>query len=94
MDGYIKNKVEINNVNNNTINKLDNIFNTIIHKKIDNIHNNIDKIKSNFELIKNNKYNALLIRKNKQINNIDDIKNGIYDIKINGQIRQINIEIL
>ena len=92
----IKNKMYISvyEKNNKMIDNLDNIFSTIIKKRLDNIRNNIDMTKSNFELIKNNEYNMLLIHKRKQITNIDDIYDGIYDIKMNGKIRKINIKIL
>ena len=92
----IKNKMYISvyEKNNKMIDNLDNIFSTIIQKRLDNIHTNIDMTKSNFELIKNNEYNMLLIHKRRQITNIDDIYDGIYDIKMNGKIRKINIKIL
>ena len=77
----IKNKMYISvyEKNNKMIDNLDNIFSTIIKKRLDNIRNNIDMTKSNFELIKNNEYNMLLIHKRKQITNIDDIYDGIYE---------------
>jgi exodeoxyribonuclease VII large subunit len=81
------------NNNNNKIDTLNNHLSQIIITKFKNIKYEIDKIKSNLEIIKNNKYNALLLYDNKQINSVDDIKSGMYKIKINGEIKEIQIKI-
>lgn len=79
--------------NNDNINKLDNAFIKIILTKFTNIKNNIDKLKSNIEIMKHNDYNAIIIKNNTLIKNIDEIQNGTYTIKINGKTKKIKIEI-
>ncbi len=91
----IKKKMYMNiyDKNNNILNKLDKILNDSVMDRFKNIHYEIDKLKSNIDIMKQNEYNALLICNNKQIKSIDEIKNGKYKIKINGQIREIKINI-
>jgi exodeoxyribonuclease VII large subunit len=86
--------VDIYDKNIKKIDKLDNIFIDLIKNKFNTIKNNIDKTKSNIEIMKHNEYNALLMRNNKLITDIDSIDNGLYDIKINGKIRKINIKLV
>ena len=45
---------------------------------------------SNIDLIKHNEYNSILIRNNEVIKDIDEIHDGIYNIKINGKINFID----
>ena len=80
--------------NNDTINKLDDIFKNLIKNKFLTIKNNIILIKSNIDILKNNDYNALLLKNNKHIKSIDDIKNDIYTIKIGGKIKKIEIKLI
>lgn len=89
----IKKKMYINiyDKNNNILNKLDTILDDLVIDRFKNIHYEIDKLKSNIDIMKHNEYNALLICNNKQIKSIDEIKNGKYKIKINGQIREIKL---
>ena len=61
--------------------------------KFINFRHEIDKIKSNIEIIKNNEYNAILMHHNRQIKSIDEIVSGKYKIKINGEIKEIKIQI-
>ena len=79
--------------NNDKINKFDKIFTDIIMSKFNFIKNDIDKIKSNLDILKHNDYNAIILQNNKIIKNIDDIKDGIYNIKINGKTKKIKIKI-
>ena len=80
--------------NNIKIDKFNNIYINLIRTKFNIIKNNIDKIKSNIEIMKHNEYNALLIKNNILIKDINDIDNGIYDIKINGKIKKISIKLI
>jgi exodeoxyribonuclease VII large subunit len=82
----------------NKIDKIDKILNDLVINRFRNIRNDIDKLKSNIDLLKNNEYNAIIIRNNKIIKSVDDIKNNkkndddnIYEIKINGQIKKVKI---
>jgi exodeoxyribonuclease VII large subunit len=83
----------------NKIDELDKLFENLISNKFKNIKNDIDKLKSNIELLKNNEYNAIIIKNNKIIKSINDIKNtnikntedNIYEIKINGKIKKVKI---
>ena len=79
--------------NNNKIIMLNNNFSKIIINKFISIKHDIDKIKSNIEILKNNEYNAILIRNNTQIKSISEIISGKYKIKINGEIKEIKIQI-
>jgi exodeoxyribonuclease VII large subunit len=83
--------VDLYDKNNIKIDKFNNIFIDLIRTKFNIIKNNIDKIKSNIEMMKHNEYNALLIKNNTLIKDINDIGNGIYDIKINGKIKKVKI---
>lgn len=83
-DIYQKNNMKLENIKN--------IFIDLIKKKFDLIKNNLYTIKSNIELIKHNEYNTLLIKNNILIKNIDEIQDGIYTIKINGNIKKIKIK--
>jgi exodeoxyribonuclease VII large subunit len=79
--------------NNKLIDNLDNKFNEIIINKFKNLKHDIDKIKSNIDIVKHNEYNALLINSinKKQIKSINELINGKYKIKINGEIKEITI---
>ena len=79
--------------NNDKINILNNNLCEIIKNKFINFRHEIDKIKSNIEIIKNNEYNAILMHHNRQIKSIDEIVSGKYKIKINGEIKEIKIQI-
>ena len=81
--------------NSNKINKFDNILDGTIKNKFMYIKNIIENLKSNIDILKNNDYNAILIKNNKFIKTIEDIKDGeIYDIKISGKTRKIKIELV
>jgi len=77
--------------NNDKINNINDIFINIIKNKFNLIKSNIDKIKSNIEILKHNEYNAILLKNNILIDNIDDIIDGEYNIKINGKIKKVKI---
>jgi exodeoxyribonuclease VII large subunit len=89
----IKKKMYMNvyDKNNNILNKLDKMLDETILDRFKNIHHEIDKLKSNIDVMKHNEYNCILICNDKQIKSIDEIKNGKYKIKINGQIREIKL---
>jgi len=89
----IKKKMYLNiyKSNNDKLNKMNDFFEKVIDGKFNNIHHEIDKIKSNIDVIKHNEYNAILFHNNNQIKSIDQIKKGKYKIKINGQIKEIQI---
>jgi exodeoxyribonuclease VII large subunit len=79
--------------NNDKINILNTNLIEIVTNKFKNIKHEIDKIKSNIEIIKYNEYNAVLIKNNIVIKSIDSIKTGTYKIKINGEIKEIKIQV-
>ena len=91
----IKKKMYLNiyKSNNDKLNKINDFFGKVIDGKFNNIHHEIDKIKSNIDVIKHNEYNAILFHNNNQIKSIDEIKKGKYKIKINGQIKEIQISL-
>lgn len=63
--------------------------------KISLIRNTIENIKSNIEVIKNVKpYNCIIKLKNKTINDITEIKDGIYTIEMNKISRKIEIKLI
>ncbi len=66
--------------------------NSILHNKLSSIKQDLNNIKSNIDLIKNSEYNAVLIKNNKPIKSIDDIKDGVYYIKIAGKLKKIDIK--
>lgn len=92
----IKKKMFLNQYesNNNKINILNQTYINLIKKRYEMIKNNIDLIKSNITILKHNEYNVILLKNNLSIKDIDDISNGIYDIKINGKIKKIKISLL
>jgi len=91
----IKKKMYLNiyKSNNDKLNKINDFFGKVIDGKFNNIRHEIDKIKSNIDVIKHNEYNAILFHNNNQIKSIDEIKKGKYKIKINGQIKEIQISL-
>ena len=76
------------------INKTEETVKNIISNKFNMLKNEINNLKSNINLLKNTDYNCALIYKNKIIKNIDDLKNGIYEIKINGIVKRIDLKII
>jgi exodeoxyribonuclease VII large subunit len=83
---YIHNNDKICMLNNNLIELVRNKFMYIRH--------DLDKIKSNIEIMKHNEYNAILMQNNKQIKSINEIVSGKYKIKINGEIKEIKIQVI
>jgi exodeoxyribonuclease VII large subunit len=92
----IKKKMYLNQyeLNKQKIILLDKIYIELINKKFDLIKNDINLIKSNISILKHNEYNVILLKNNNLIRNIDDISNGIYDIKINSKIKKIKISLI
>jgi exodeoxyribonuclease VII large subunit len=83
--------IDIYEKNISRLDNLDKIFLNIIKDKFNLVKNNINTIKSNIDLIKHNEYNSILIRNNEVIKDIDEIHDGVYNIKINGKIKKIKI---
>jgi len=92
----IKKKMYLNHyeANKNKIEMLDNMYINLINKKFSLIKNNTEIIKSNISILKHNEYNVILLKNNISITDIDDISNGIYDVKINGKTKKIKISLL
>ena len=92
----IKKKMYLNQYesNNNKIKSLDRTFTDLINKKFNIIKNDIELVKSNISILKHNEYNVILLKNNVCIKNIDEISNGIYDVKINGKIKKIKINVI
>lgn len=80
--------------NNDKICVLNNNLIELVRNKFMYIRHDLDKIKSNIEIMKHNEYNAILIQNNKQIKSINEIVSGKYKIKINGEIKEIKIQII
>jgi len=92
----IKKKMYLNHyeANKNKIEMLNNMYINLINKKFSLIKNNTENIKSNISILKHNEYNVILLKNNISITDIDDISNGIYDVKINGKTKKIKISLL
>jgi len=92
----IKKKMYLNHyeANKNKIEMFDNMYINLINKKFSLIKNNTEIIKSNISILKHNEYNVILLKNNISIKDIDDISNGIYDVKINGKTKKIKISLL
>jgi len=92
----IKKKMYLNHyeANKNKIEMLNNMYINLINKKFSLIKNNTEIIKSNISILKHNEYNVILLKNNISITDIDDISNGIYDVKINGKTKKIKISLL
>lgn len=74
---------------------IENKLNNIVKNKFNLIKNQIESIKSNIDIISTVKtYNCNIRYKNKLINNIDEIKDGIYTIEMNDCKKKIEIKIL
>lgn len=67
----------------------------ITENKLQYIRNSIQNVKSNIEVIKNRKpYNCVLKLKNKTINNLTELKDGVYTVEINGVSRKVEIKLI
>jgi len=67
----------------------------ITENKLQNIRNSIQNVRSNIEVIKNIKpYNCVLKMKNKTINSITELKEGVYTVEINGVSRKVEIKLI
>jgi exodeoxyribonuclease VII large subunit len=89
-----KTLLKIYDNNNNKICKLDTNLDKIIYDRFLKLKGDLNNIKSNIDLIKTSQYNVILIKKNKPVISIDDIDNGIYYVKIAGQMKKIEIKII
>jgi len=67
----------------------------LYNNKINLIRNTINNIKSNIGVIKNIKpYSCIIKSKNKTINDITELKNGIYTVEINGTSIKVEIKLI
>lgn len=67
----------------------------LCNNKINLIRNTINNIKSNIGVIKNIKpYSCIIKSKNKTINDITELKNGIYTVEINGTSIKVEIKLI
>jgi len=82
---YFTNEKKLENLNKS----LDNY----VKQRINKIKININTIKSNIDVIKNSEYNAAIFN-TQRINEVNELKNGIYTIKINGKYKKVELKIV
>ncbi len=80
--------------NRKKINTIEDKITNIMKNKFNLIRNTIESLKSNINIIKSMNSNCVIKSKNKVIKNIDEIKDGVYTIEINGMKKKIEIKIL
>jgi exodeoxyribonuclease VII large subunit len=80
--------------NKKKINTMEDKITDLVKNKFNFIRNTIESLKSNINIIKSMNSNCVIKSKNKVIKNIDEIKDGVYTIEINGMKKKIEIKIL